>query len=292
VKCKKFTITPYLFIAPHLVFFITFLIIPTIIGIWISFHHWDYLTPSTFVGFENYISLLTPGTINHRNFMRGMTATFIFVLLTVPINIVLSLIIAAMLNHLKFFKNFFRMIFYIPVVMSVTVVTIAWTFMASREVGLINQFLAVFNVEPIPWLVRQPHTWIILAMTTIWWMLGRNILYYVAGLTDISPDQYESASLDGANGIQKFFYITIPNLKRTILFVAVIETIAQFNIFGQPNIMTEGGPAASTRVALMVIRETAFSEFRMGMASAMSVLLGLVIIVFSAFQFRLFMSKD
>ena len=295
VKNPKQKIVPYLFIAPHLLVFIVFLVIPTILGIWISLHSWDYLTPAKFVGLRNYVKLFTTG-IDHTNFVAGMKNTFIFVLITVPINVVLSLTIASMLNNMGRVKNILRLMFYFPVVLSVTCVVTSWEFLSNMNNGVINYYLkALFGMKPVAWNTKQPYLLAILVIMTIWWTIGRNILYYLAGLTDIPPQLYEASALDGANKIQQFFYITIPGIMRVLLFVIVVETIAQFNIFGQQHLYVGDQfrvEVKSARVALMVIRDTAFKEFRMGMSSAMSILLGIIIIVFTSIQFKMFVSPS
>ncbi|MCL2162825.1 MAG: sugar ABC transporter permease [Oscillospiraceae bacterium] len=295
MKSHKSAYVPYMFIAPHLLVFFVFLVIPTLMGMWISLHNWDYLTPAKFVGLQNYSKLFGSG-IDHDNFLLGMKNTTVFVLVTVPINVTLSLVFASLLNQMGRIKNVLRLLFYFPVVLSVTCVVTTWRFLSDMNNGVINHYLKMlFGIEPIPWNTKQPYLLAILVMMTIWWTIGRNILYYIAGLTDISPQLYEASAIDGANKIQQFFHITIPGIMRVILFVTVVETIAQFNIFGQPYLYAGTQFLAeikSARVALMVIRDTAFKEFRMGMASAMSILLGIVIIVFSSIQFKLFVSPS
>ena len=295
MKGKTQKITPYVFIAPHIILFIIFLIIPTIIGICISFFDWDYLTPPKFIGFGNYAKLFNPKAIDHKQFLFGMQNTIKFVLVTVPINVVLSLVISTMLNDLKRGKNTIRALFYFPVVLSVTCVATTWSFLGNKETGVINYYLTkFFNIEALPWLTREPYLLSLLVIMTIWWTIGRNILFFAAGLTDIPPQLYEAAEMDGANKLQQFIHVTIPGIMRVLLFVIVIETIAQFNVFGQMYLVagTEINNIKSARVALMVIRETAFKQFRMGMASAMALILGLFIIIFSVIQFRLFMNPS
>ena len=295
MKGKKQNITPYVFIAPHIILFIVFLIIPTIIGICISFFDWDYLTPPKFIGFGNYAKLSDTKAIDHRQFFLAMKNTLRFVAITVPINVALSLVISTMLNNVKRGKNTIRAMFYFPVVLSVTCVATTWSFLGNKDTGVINYYLTkIFNIEGLPWLTREPYLLSLLVIMTIWWTIGRNILFFAAGLTDIPPQLYEAAEMDGANKFQQFIHVTIPGIMRVLLFVVVIETIAQFNVFGQMYLVagTEINNVRSARVAIMVIRETAFRHFRMGMASAMALVLGLFIVIFSVIQFRLFMNPS
>ena len=144
MKRKRASLTPCLFIAPHLVFFIVFLVFPTLLGIYISFFDWDFLTPPKYVGGANYAKLFTLSTIDSKNFVLGMRNTFTFVAITVPINVALALLLATLINLMKRSKAFLRVAFFIPVVLSVTCVCTTWLFFADKQTGVINRYLRLF----------------------------------------------------------------------------------------------------------------------------------------------------
>ena len=278
---------PIWFLLPYLFFFCVFLLYPIGKTIFISLHNWNYLTEPAWVGLKNFLRILSPGRIEFETFWLGVKNTLIFVVMVVPINTFLGLVIAVIVNGLRSAKNLFRFIFYLPVVFSISCVTTTWGFMFDSQIGIVNRILGAFGLESVSWFAVQPYTWIALVVMTIWWSIGRNIIYYLAGLQDISPHLYEAASIDGANAVQAFFHITVPGVTRTMLFVSVLETISQFSMFGQSYILTEGGPSMSTKTAMMMIRQTAFTEFRMGLASSMAVVLGVMVMMLSFAYFKL-----
>lgn len=277
---------------PYLLFFILFLVTPTITGFWISLHKWDFLTDAKFVGLKNFIKLFTPGTIYATEFWSAFINTFKFVIFSVPCLIAIPLFLAVMLNNDIPFKNGFRSIFYAPAVLSVSSVSLIWLWLLDTHAGLVNYYLFEWFGTRVSWLTSQPFAWLSLVGMTVWWVIGGNFILFLAGLQDIPRNLYEAAKVDGANIWQSFVHITIPGLRRTLLFVTVMTTIGQFNVFGQPHMVTRGGPGTSTKVALMYIREIAFGSYRMGMATSMSLVLGFIMICFSIVQFKLIQPKD
>jgi multiple sugar transport system permease protein len=286
------SLKPYLFIGPHLLLFITFFLVPAGFGIYISFTRWNLRGTPTFIGFENYREILfnTASTF-HIQLWNGLTNTFIFVLLTVPFCILFPLLFATALNTKPRMMKFFQSVFYLPTLFSVSAVAIIWAIMFSRAFGPINRVLGL----DINWLGIQPHAWMVLVAVTVWWTIGQNMIIYQAALSSVSKDYYEAASLDGANSVQKFFCISLPSIKSQILYTLVLTTILQFNIIGQPMMITGGGPGGSTTVLLMYINEIAFgrgSPSIAGIASAMAIILGLCIMLVSFIQFRVLRFKD
>ncbi|WDU82524.1 carbohydrate ABC transporter permease [Caloramator sp. Dgby_cultured_2] len=286
-------IEPYLFILPQFIFFIVFMILPTGLGIWISLNKWDYLTKPKFVGLKNYIDLFKPDTIDYLEFWNAFGNTFKFVIFSVPPLIIIALALALLVNspNLKF-RNFFRGVFYASNVLSVSCVGLIWLWMLDTNAGLVNYYLEKLGIGRIPWLAELPWAWISLVAMTVWWIIGGNMILFLAGLQDIPQTLYEAADIDGASGWQKFWYVTLPGLKRPLLFIVIMTTLAQFNIFGQPYMVTRGGPGNATKVLLMYIRDVAFGQYRMGSASAMAIMMGLVMIVFSIIQYKLLSPKE
>lgn len=283
--------SPYLFLVPHLIFFLIFFLIPSFFGVYISFTDWNLFGTPNFVGLQNYQTILmnSESTFNSQ-FYNGLTNTFLFVLFTVPFCVIVPLLLASALNAKPRLHKFFQSLFYLPTLLAISAVTLIWTIIFSSTHGPINNLLDI-NVL---WMSSQPFAWIVLVVVTVWWTIGGNMIIYQAGLNGISRDYYEAADIDGATTIQKFFKITLPSLRGQLLYTIVMTTIAQFNVYGQPLMLTSGGPNNSTRVLLMYIQQNAFGSGQSiaGIASAMAVMLGLCIMVVSAIQFFILTRND
>lgn len=279
----------YLFIAPHLLFFLVFMVGPTLYGLYISFFNWDFLGEPSFVGLKNYLRLFDFNTLQGEYFWKAVWATLQFVVYSVPILIVVPLLIALALNTQLRGRIVFRTIFYAPVILSVATVAIIWRWMLDTNAGMVNYYLKEwFGISKLaPWLVEMPWVWISLIVMTAWWTIGGNMVMFLAGLQGIPEHLYEAAKIDGATGFRQFWHVTLPLLKPTTLLVTVMTTIASFNLFGQPYMTTGGGPGVATRTVVMMIRNEAFKDFRMGSASAMAWTVGIIMMIISLIQFRL-----
>jgi len=220
-----------------------------------------------------------------RRFWPTVGNTILFVCLTVPSVVVSALIIATMLNRETRWMAAFRTIFFVSQVLSVTVVTLIWQIMFSPRQGLIANVTELFAQVPVVWLTDENLAMTAIVITTIWWSLGIAMILFLAGLQDISKDLYEAAALDNATGIRAFWYITLPNLTRTITLVVVLQIILHFQVFGQAHLMTGGGPSDSTQVLVRYIYQTGFRDSDLGRASAMAVFLFLIMGSFSVIQF-------
>lgn len=279
----KKKITPYLFIAPHILLFLLFFLVPMVFGIYASFTKWDLFGDPTWVGLKNYQTIFTnTDSTFYRQFWNGLKNTVIFVLICVPFQISLPLLIAVLLNKKPKGRNIFQGIFYMPTLFSITSVTLTWLFIFNRTLGLFNH---LFGTD-INWYGEQPYAWMTIVIATVWWGIGGNLIIYVAALSGIDASILEAAALDGATGIRKFWYITLPSIQFPLAYTFVVSVIAQFNIYGQPLMITGGGPSESTHVLLMYIRNLAFGTGKSvaGMASAMSTVLGLIIGIVSVVQ--------
>ncbi len=279
----KKKITPYLFIAPHILLFLLFFLVPMVFGIYASFTKWDLFGDPTWVGLKNYQTIFTnTDSTFYRQFWNGLKNTVIFVLICVPFQISLPLLIAVLLNKKPKGRNIFQGIFYMPTLFSITSVTLTWLFIFNRTLGLFNH---LFGMD-INWYGEQPYAWMTIVIATVWWGIGGNLIIYVAALSGIDASILEAAALDGATGIRKFWYITLPSIQFPLAYTFVVSVIAQFNIYGQPLMITGGGPSESTHVLLMYIRNLAFGTGKSvaGMASAMSTVLGLIIGIVSVVQ--------
>ncbi|NBQ28732.1 MAG: sugar ABC transporter permease, partial [Rhodobacteraceae bacterium] len=198
-----------------------------------------------------------------------------------------ALILAAALNRETRAMAVLRTLFFLSNVLSVTVVTLIWQIMFSPRQGLIANVINVFGGSPIVWLTDAQFAMAAVVITTVWWSLGIAMILFLAGLQDISKDLYEAGALDNATGVKAFWFITLPNLKRTITFVIVLQIILHFQVFGQVHLMTNGGPNDSTQVLVRYIYQTGFRDSELGRAAAMAVFLFVIMGAFSFLQFMI-----
>ncbi|MGE7826536.1 carbohydrate ABC transporter permease [Paenibacillus sp. NPDC093718] len=282
---NKKSLTPYFFVGPHLILFIVFILLPTLYGIYASFTQWNLINDPVWVGLANYKTILfdTESTF-YSQFMNGLKNTLIFVVLSVPILIIIPLMIAVSLEHKKVkMKNVIQSILYIPGLISISAAALIWSLIFNKQLGITNN---LFGSETV-WAANQPYAWLIIIVITVWGGVGGNMIIYRASISGVSKDLYESAEMDGAGPVRRFSSITLPSIRFPLIYTFVMTTAGAFNVFGQPLMMTDGGPRQSTTVLMMYIRQLAFGhgESIAGMASAMAVLLGLVILVISALQY-------
>ena len=274
----------YLFILPHFFFFALFLLFPIVRGLQISLYDWKImLKEQQFISLGNYQALM-----QDKVFWQALRNTGNFVLLTVTTNIILGLLVAAGLKHSFFGRDFLRVLFYAPGILSVSVLGIVGIRIWDTQLGIVNYFVTTLLGGPrISWLGNPEIVIPALAITTVWWTFGFPMLVFLAGLQNIPEELYEAAKIDGANSWQSFTYITIPLIMPTMLFVTVTQFIAHMQVFAQPYIITAGGPGNSSRTAVMYLYETAWKYFRFGYASSMAVVLAALMIVVTVVIFSL-----
>ncbi len=227
-----------------------------------------------------------------RRFWPTVGNTLLFVGLAVPGVTITALILAAALNRETRAMAVLRTLFFLSQVLSVTVVTLIWQIMFSPRQGLIANITEAFGGTPINWLTDEQFAMAAIVITTIWWSLGIAMILFLAGLQDISKDLYEAGALDSATGVKAFWYITLPNLKRTITLVIVLQIILHFQVFGQSHLMTQGGPNDTTQVLVRYVYQTAFRDSELGRASAMAVFLFVIMGAFSVLQFVVGREED
>ncbi|MEE4119484.1 MAG: sugar ABC transporter permease [Paracoccaceae bacterium] len=220
-----------------------------------------------------------------RRFWPTVANTIVFVGLTVPGVTLTALVLAAAMNRETKAMGVLRTLFFLSQVLSVTVVTLIWQIMFSPRQGLIANVTQAFGGTPINWLTDEQFAMAAIVIATIWWSLGIAMILFLAGLQDISRDLYEAAALDNATGTKAFRHITLPNLKRTITLVIILQIILHFQVFGQSHLMTQGGPNDETQVLVRYIYQTGFRDSELGRASAMAVFLFVVMGAFSVLQF-------
>ncbi|WP_210260124.1 carbohydrate ABC transporter permease [Hongsoonwoonella zoysiae] len=220
-----------------------------------------------------------------RRFWPTVGNTLVFVGLAVPGVTISAMVLAAALNRETKAMGALRTLFFLSQVLSVTVVTLIWQIMFSPRQGLIANITEVLGGTPINWLTDEQFAMAAIVIATIWWSLGVAMILFLAGLQDISREIYEAAALDNARGVKAFWYVTLPNLKRTITLVVVLQIILHFQVFGQAHLMTQGGPNDTTQVLVRYIYQTGFRDSELGRASAMAVFLFLIMGTFSVIQF-------
>ena len=292
----------WLFALPHLLLFGVFLLTPTLLGFYISLHRWHVLAKShPFVGFANYGAALSDDI-----FWLALRNTAYFVILVVPLGNLVSLLLALGLSQVRSLATFYKVAFYLPVIISITVVAVLWQWLYNTEVGMLNLYLksAVDGLRhlglplapfaPLPWL-SDPH-WVMpsVALMSIWWGAGGNMILYLAGINNISSDYYEAATIDGANGWQRFWAITWPLLRPTTLFCLVFSVLGAFQIFGQSYVLFGGGsgPGRAALTMVLYMYQQGFSEYEIGYGAAIAYLLFVVVLLLTAAQFRLLSPRE
>ena len=279
---------------PFLLCFILFLIVPLFYGIYISLHQWSVFGGNGgFIGFDNYTAILTPGNIYSSAFYNGLKNTLLFVAISVIPLVVVSLGLALLVDSIPSkLKVFFRTVFFISYAVSVTAVSAIFKWLFTGNGGYVNNLLNTVGLESINWLNEQPSAWIAILIATVWWTIGFNMILFINALDEVDQNLYEAASLDGANSWKKFSYITFPSIKGVFIFLTIITVIASFNLYGQTLLMTGGGPSQSTQTLIMVIQQMVFDQNNLGVASAMSMVMGLVMVVIVAAQYLYSFRKD
>lgn len=286
---RRRTLTAYLFLAPFLILFLTFVVAPAIFGIWMSLTNWSpFRDVQDFVGLQNYIDLFTPGTVVSEDFWKSMAATGIFILISVPFLVVIPLLVAMLLNQRIRAATTFRTVFFAPYVLGVAVIGVIWGYILDTQSGILNHILGLVGLpSDIPWTVDVPWVWVSLVGVTVWWTMGLNTIIFLAGLKGINADLYEAASIDGAGPFRKFLSVTLPGLRPVMTFITTTTILASANMFGQSYLLTKGGPGTETRTAIMYIADQGLSQNNMAPAAAMSYVLFAALAIISVINFRL-----
>jgi multiple sugar transport system permease protein len=284
---KKQALWGFVFALPALILFALFSFIPIARTFYFSFFRYDMLTPATYVGLHNFQSVLSDPT-----FGQSVVTTVIYVLGTYVPTLAVALLFALALNMKIKARAFFRTVYFVPVVMSMVVVTVIWRLM-FQHYGLINvTVLNPLHIGTIDWLNSETYAPIGLILMSIWKELGFYIIIFLAGLQNIPSEYYEAAKVDGAKNLAAFRHITLPLLQPTILFASIMAMINGAQIFIPQYVMTSGGPVNATNVLALNIYQTAFVYLLAGKAAAMSVLLFVFLGIISAVQFRFYRSSQ
>ncbi|GGD85464.1 carbohydrate ABC transporter permease [Paenibacillus nasutitermitis] len=269
----------YLFIAPAFILMIVFMIFPIFSGLVISFTDWDGIHDKTFVGFGNYSEIF-----QDKYFYTSLINTIYFVVGSVPPIMLLSLVFAVMLNAGIRGIVFFRGIYFLPTITSGVAIAVIWKWIYNSDSGLLNSILYSLGLPTPDWLNNSKYAMVAIIAMSVWKSLGTNIVIILSGLQSISGTLYEAASIDGANGLKRFWYITVPMLSPTLFFISIITIIGSFQVFEQVLVLTQGGPGDSTLVLVYYIYRQAFENFHIGYASALAYTMFLVILVITIIQ--------
>ena len=277
-QLRKRWLTAALMVAPFVFFYLVFLIYPSLQVIVLSFTNADLTGNGTYTGLANYLRLFREPT-----FWTALVNTLYFILLTAVPNTLVGLGLAMLVMRLKRLRNLVMAAFFLPYVLPVSVVTSIWNWVLDSNFGLVNSL----SGSTISWF--QDPVWAMpaVALVTIWWTVGFNVLLFIAGLQNIPPEIYEAASLDGASGWRLFRAITWPSLWPVTSLILLLQLIAQFKIFDQIYLLTGGGPFDKTLVLLLYSYREGFQQQHGGYASAIGVVLMVIILVVSALQTRL-----
>lgn len=291
VRIIKENLSAWAFLAPYLAIFSMFFIIPFFYSIIISFFDWNMFQPqlTKFVGFENYYNVLfNTESIFYTYFWSGLKNTVLFVIISVPLLVLIPLLLAILIDIEPFGYKFFRVILFLPTVLSISAVILIWRWQLYTNGGFINSILKLIGLEEIGFLQTQPWAWVSILIVTIWWTMGTNMVILGAGLKNIDRTLYEAAEIDGASSFQSLVFITIPLLVPQFIIVGIMTMLASFNIYGQPDLLTQGGPNRLTTVIMMYIRQFASGvNGKPGIATTMSLMLGLIMIAISIIQAKI-----
>lgn len=270
------------FVAIPVLGFLIFIAYPLLFSFYASFTKWNGLSDPVFNGLDNYVEMF-----DDPYFWQAMGNT-VFLMIGIPIGLVLSLLLALALNRKMRGTTFFRTVYYVPVISSLAAVAILWQWAYNGDFGLINQVLAIVGIDGPNWLQNADTAKPAIIIMSVWKGLGFSMLLYLAALQSVPRHLYEAAAIDGANAFQQFRHITIPMLSPVTFFLVVTSIIGGAQIFIEINIMTPtGGPEFSTASIVWYIWQKAFNYLQMGYATAMSVVLGLLVFVITAIQFRI-----
>lgn len=271
---------PYLFLAPNLLIFTIYIITPAIMGVYYSFTNFDGLNDPKFVGMKNYAKL-----IGDERFIEALLNTIKYVAVSVPLTYVISLGLALIIIQELRAKSFFRATYYWPVMISFIVVGVMWQWILGDTFGIFNFILEKVGIGRISTLTDENFAWWGAVFIMVWSKAGYYMIMFIGGLLSIPPQLYEAADIDGANTLQKFFKITLPVIKPTSLLVIILSTMTIFKVYPLIVSFTGGGPYDATRFIVQHIYEAAFQSYEVGYASAMSVVMLIIVTTFSGLNF-------
>jgi multiple sugar transport system permease protein len=280
---KRNRLIAYAFLLPNLLGFVAFTLIPIVFAFSLSFVKWDFANPMVFVGLKNFSKLFTD-----EGFQISFWNTLYYTAVSVPVTLVVSLFLAVMVHQKLAGIKFFRTILFFPYISSMVAVAVVWNMLFHPTMGPINEVLRMLGViHPPEWTSSVTWAMPAIIIVGIWKQMGYYMIIYLAALQAIPEQLYEAATIDGANGWQKFCNVTLPMLTPASFFNSMLLIINSFKVFDQILIMTDGGPGRATNVLGYYIYNQAFLYFKFGYASAIAMVLFLVVLVLTIIQFKL-----
>lgn len=272
----------YLFLLPNLIGFLIFTLIPILCSMALSLMEWDSSNPMVFVGFDNFKRL-----VGDETFQISLFNTFYYSIFTVPFTMGAALGLAMILNQKIKGIGIFRTVFFFPHVASLVAIAVVWNLLFHPTLGPVNNILRSLGMSSPPgWTASVDWAMPVIIIVSIWKSMGYYMILYLSGLQAIPGELYEAAKVDGANAFQRFKSITLPMLTPTTFFVSIMLTIACFKVFDLVSVMTSGGPGRATNVLVYNIYNTAFINYEFGYASAISMVLFLIVLLITVIQFR------
>ncbi len=267
------SISSYLLISPYLLHVLVFVLFPVGFSLFLSFHEWNIIGPMKYVGTANYEKLFLD-----QYFIKSLRNTLVFLMIHIPLQIIIALGLAVILNEKLWFRAFFRGAFFMPVVVSGVVVTILWQQLYGFEMGSINTFLMWLGFEKVGWLIDPVWAMPSIAIMATWKNVGLYVILFLVGLQSVPKSLYEASELEGATRWQQFWHITLPVINPTVIMVMILSTIGGFSLFIEPYVMTGGGPLNSTLSSVLYIYKQGFFYYHMGYAATLGLILALIIL--------------
>lgn len=280
----------YTFTAPSAILLFVFIVLPIFISVALSLTDFSGFDEPSFVGFKNYVDMF-----KDKKFLASMKNTFVYVMVTVPLQTILSLVVAAILAE-KFrnpFGEFIRGTMFIPVLCSAVIAgNLFFYLFASDKNAVINSMLMLFGLDKVNWLGKSNTAMLVICMVAIWKNVGYFMVIFYAAIMDVPQNLHEAARIDGASPMQRFFNITMPSIRPVLYLVITLSTIWAFQVFDITMVMTKGGPGTATMSPVLLVYNYAFTDHRMGYASAIACILAVVIFVISMLQKLVFKEED
>jgi multiple sugar transport system permease protein len=290
---RQEVVLAWIFSAPGLLLLAVFLLIPFLMAFGLGFTDQRLIpnpsVPTQFVAFRNFVRLLTD-----ESFHRALLNNFLFAAVVVPLQTSLALLLAILVDQRLRFTNFFRTVYFSPVVTTMVVVAIVWSFLYNPGEGFINAFIQTVTfgrLGPYNWLTSPQLAFPAIMLLSIWQGVGFQMVIYLAGLQDIPRELYEAAQVDGANRWRQFRNVTLPQLRNTTIFVVIATTILAFKLFDQVWVMTRGGPQEATMTTMILVYSEGFKQLRVGYASAITIVFFLIVLGVSLLQ-RVFLREE
>ena len=272
----------WVFVAPCCILFGIFFLLPLVLSIAFSFTNYDGWKVMDFVGIKNYITLFKDS-----KFYASMGRTLVYTICCLPFRVIIPLLIAVLVTSPRVrLKSLSRTMIYIPVLMSALVVGITINWMFSQEYGLINFIIQSFGGTPLEWSLNSGLATFVIGFASVWASIGFNMIIYVGGINNISPDLYEAATIDGANSFQSFLRITVPMLSPTTFLVVLLSTVNLLKEYALVQGITQGGPGLSTTYIIQYIFDKGFNQMEYGYASAISTVVMIVFALIAYAQFK------